>query len=82
MKRFPEDFMFELTKDELKSWRSQIVTSNSDKMGLRYSPMAFAEQGVQERLQDWDGNRRIIPPGQSGLEKAFQSLSPERYTSP
>jgi ORF6N domain len=46
MKRFPEDFMFELTKDELKNWRSQIVTSNSDKMGLRYSPMAFTELGV------------------------------------
>jgi hypothetical protein len=38
--------MFELSKDELKNWRSQFVTSNSIKMGLRYSPMAFTEQGV------------------------------------
>ncbi len=45
-RRFPEDFMFELSKDELKNWRSQIVTSNSDRMGLRYSPMAFTELGV------------------------------------
>jgi len=45
-KRFPGDFMFVLTKDELKNWRSQIVTSNSDRKGLRYSPMAFTEQGV------------------------------------
>ena len=44
--RFPEDFMFELTKDEFENWRSQIVTSNSDRMGLRYSPMAFTEHGV------------------------------------
>ncbi|WDN88962.1 hypothetical protein BuS5_01930 [Desulfosarcina sp. BuS5] len=45
--RFPEDFMFELTKDELKNWRCQIGTSNSNvKMGLRYRPMAFTEQGV------------------------------------
>ncbi len=44
--RFPEDFMFELSKIELENWRSQFVTSNSDKMGLRYSPMAFTEQGV------------------------------------
>jgi len=46
IRRFPEDFMFELTKEELTNWRSQFVTSNRDKMGLRYSPMAFTEQGV------------------------------------
>jgi hypothetical protein len=45
-KRFPKDFMFELTKQEFKDWRSQFVISNSDKMGLRYRPMAFTEQGV------------------------------------
>ncbi len=33
--RFPEDFMFELTKKELKDWRSQFATSNKDFMGLR-----------------------------------------------
>jgi hypothetical protein len=46
IQRFPEDFMFELNKKEFADWRSQFVTSNSDKMGLRYSPMAFTEQGV------------------------------------
>lgn len=44
--RFPEDFMFELSKNEFENWRSQFVTSNADKMGLRYAPMAFTEQGV------------------------------------
>ena len=44
--RFPEDFMFELNKSEFENWRSQFVTSNSDKMGLRYFPMVFAEHGV------------------------------------
>jgi len=44
--RFPEDFMFELTKEELLNWRSQFVTSNNDKMGLRHSPFCFTEQGV------------------------------------
>lgn len=44
--RFPDDFMFELTKQEFQNWRSQFGTSNSDKMGLRYPPMAFTEQGV------------------------------------
>jgi len=45
-KRFPEDFMFQLTKDEFKEWKSQIVMSNADKMGLRKRPLAFTEQGV------------------------------------
>ncbi len=44
--RFPDDFMFELSDAEFSNWRSQIVTSNSDKMGLRYAPMAFTEHGV------------------------------------
>lgn len=44
--RFPEDFMFEMTSDELENWRSQSVISNSDKMGLRYTPFCFTEQGV------------------------------------
>ena len=44
--RFPEDFMFELNKSEFENWRSQFVTSNSDRMGLRYLPMAFTEHGV------------------------------------
>ena len=46
IKRFPDDFMFELTNEEFKNWRSQFVTSNGHKMGLRYRPMAFTEQGV------------------------------------
>ena len=44
--RFPEDFMFELTKEEFSNWRSQFATSNSDKMSLRYLPMVFTEHGV------------------------------------
>ncbi len=46
IKRFPEDFMFQLSKTEFQIWKSQIVTSNSDKMGLRRPPYAFTEQGV------------------------------------
>ena len=30
IKRFPEDFMFQLLKTEFQIWKSQIVTSNSD----------------------------------------------------
>lgn len=44
--RFPEDFMFEMNKSEFENWRSQFGTSNEDKMGLRYAPFCFTEQGV------------------------------------
>lgn len=43
---FPPDFMFEMNNDELINWRSHFATSNSDKMGLRYPPFCFTEQGV------------------------------------
>lgn len=44
--RFPEDFMFVVNEEEFENWRSQFVISNEDRMGLRYPPMAFTEQGV------------------------------------
>ena len=44
--RFPEDFMFQLTDNETQIWKSQIVTSNSIKMGVRRNPYAFTEHGV------------------------------------
>ena len=45
-RRFPEDFMFRLTKAETESLRSQIVISNKGRGGRRYLPKAFTEQGV------------------------------------
>jgi hypothetical protein len=44
--RFPSDFMFQLTLAELENWKSQIVISNKEKMGIRKLPLAFTEQGV------------------------------------
>jgi ORF6N domain len=45
--RFPDDFAFQLSKDDLENWRSRIVTSNSSaKMGLRRPPYAFTQEGV------------------------------------
>ena len=44
IERFPEDFMFELTKEELENLRSQFATSSWG--GARYLPMAFSEHGV------------------------------------
>lgn len=44
--RFPSDFMFQLTDAEVEIWKSQIVMSNSIKMGVRRNPYAFTELGV------------------------------------
>ena len=46
MERFPERNCFQLTELEFSNWKSQIVMSNSEKMGLRKMPFAFTEQGV------------------------------------
>ena len=54
-KRFPEDFMFQLTPEEADGLRSQFVTLNegmrsqfvtASKRNIRYLPYAFTEQGV------------------------------------
>ncbi len=44
--RFPEDFCFQLNDSEFENWKSQIVISNSEKMGIRKKPFAFTEHGV------------------------------------
>ena len=46
LSRFPENFMFELTKNELENWRKQFGSSNKEIMGLRIPPFAFTEHGV------------------------------------
>ncbi|HEY0177657.1 MAG TPA: ORF6N domain-containing protein [Pedobacter sp.] len=45
--RFPDDFMFQLTEEELKTLMSQIVTSKKDgRGGVRKPPLVFTELGV------------------------------------
>ena len=50
--RFPEDFMFQLTKDEIDFVKSQFATSRDYNMyegqdgGRRKAPYAFTEQGI------------------------------------
>jgi predicted nucleotide-binding protein (sugar kinase/HSP70/actin superfamily) len=44
IKRFPDDFMFQLNKAEFENLKSQIVTSSWG--GIRKMPLAFTEQGV------------------------------------
>ena len=45
IERFPDDFMFKLTRDEYNRLRSQIATSNG-RGGTRYLPYAFTRNGV------------------------------------
>ena len=48
MERFPSDFMFELTKDEYNTLRTQFATLDNRGRGKhsKYSPFAFTEQGI------------------------------------
>jgi phage regulator Rha-like protein len=44
--RFPQDFMFEMNKEEFEQWRKENITEADDRQGLRYAPFCFTEQGV------------------------------------
>ncbi len=48
LNRFPEDFMFQLTREEYENLRSQFATSSDDSGhgGRRYSPLVFTEHGA------------------------------------
>lgn len=46
LERFPEDFMFQLTNQEVKNLKFQIGISSSGYGGRRHLPYAFTEQGV------------------------------------
>lgn len=59
-KRFPEDFMFQMTKEEMNDWKSQIVISNSERMGLRKLPLVFTEQGVAMLSSVLNSDRAIM----------------------
>ena len=51
LERFPTEFMFQLTKEEFENWKSQIVISNKELMGLRKAPYVFTEAGGGDALQ-------------------------------
>ena len=57
-KRFPDDFMFELTKEEFEILRSQYGTSSWG--GVRYAPMSFTEQGVAMLSSILNSERAIL----------------------
>lgn len=76
IRRFPDDFMFQLTKEEHDILRSQFATSNevnrerkpnnrsqiatSNRGGRRYPPYVFTEQGVAMLSSVLDSERAIL----------------------
>jgi len=60
IKRFPNDFMFQMTNEEMKTWKSQIVISGKEKMGLRKPPYVFTEQGVAMLSSVLNSDRAIM----------------------
>jgi len=58
LERFPEDFMFILTNEEVRILRSQIASSSWG--GSRYGNMAFTEQGVSMLSSILNSKRAIL----------------------
>ncbi|WP_024333213.1 ORF6N domain-containing protein [Desulfotignum balticum] len=58
IKRFPDDFMFQLNKAEFENLKSQIVTSSWG--GIRKMPLAFTEQGVAMLSGILNSDRAIL----------------------
>jgi len=58
IERFPEDFMFQLTKEEFEILRSQFVTSSWG--GRRYLPYAFTEHGILMLSSVLNSERAIL----------------------
>jgi len=62
--KFPEDFMFQLTKDEFNNLKSQIATSSSGWGGRSKPPLVFTEHGALQAanvLNSAQANQLSIP---------------------
>jgi len=60
IKRFPVDFMFQLTADEADVLRYQIGTSKKGQGGRRYLPYVFTEQGVAMLSSVLNSERAVL----------------------
>jgi ORF6N domain-containing protein len=58
LKRFPDDFMFKLSREEFQNLRSQFATSSWG--GQRYDPFVFTEQGIAMLSGVLNSDRAII----------------------
>ena len=78
-KRFPGDFMFQLSLQELRNLKSQIAISSSRWGGSRHRPHAFTEQGVAMLSSVVNSERAV----QVNIEimRAFVKLREKKYDS-
>ncbi|HEY3104638.1 MAG TPA: ORF6N domain-containing protein [Pyrinomonadaceae bacterium] len=60
LKRFPPDFMFQLSADEASRLRYQIGTSKKSRGGRRYLPYVFTEQGVAMLSSALNSERAVL----------------------
>ena len=58
--RFPDDFMYQLMRQEVRALRSQFVTSNKGRGGRQYLPYVFTEQGVAMLSSVLNSERAIL----------------------
>ena len=72
-KRFPERFVFQLSEKEFANWKSQIVISNSERMGLRKRPYAFTEHGIT--IASTKGSQSRIPTTSTTASSSSTTLS-------
>jgi hypothetical protein len=72
--RFPPDFMFELTEEELKSLRTQIASLKNPSRGKhsKYLPFTFTEQGVAMLSSVLNSERAIEV--NIGIMRAFVAI--------
>src|SRR4030042_3872769 len=73
IERFPADFMFEMTKEELLNWRYQFGTSNKEKMGLRVPPFVFTEHD-NNILLIFEYLKQLEQAKQEELEKSRRTI--------
>ncbi len=70
--RFPEDFMFQLTAEEVERSRSQFATLNSGRgQNIKYRPFAFTEHGAVQVANVLNSPRAIEPQVCSGMLSAL-----------
>jgi len=68
IEKFPEDFMFQLTKEEFDNLKSQIATSSSSWGGRRKLPLVFTEHGALQAanvLNSEQANKMSVSSGHS-----------------
>ena len=78
-RRFPRDFVFQLTPEEFVALRSQIATSNTGRGGRRYLPWVFTEHGAVMAASILNSERAVAM--STYVVRAFVRLRREMLTS-